>query len=58
MAELETTYTVIGTTFTGTMIFKYDLEGFLTHFELVDAQLNEVQRNWLYTQKFPIKQSA
>jgi len=55
MAELETTYTVIGTTFTGTMIFKYDLEGFLTHFELVDAQLNEVQRNWLYTQKFPYK---
>ncbi|MBK5213393.1 MAG: hypothetical protein JJE55_07010 [Flavobacteriaceae bacterium] len=53
MAALETTYTVIGSTFTGTMIFKYDLDGFLTHFELVDAQLDEKQRNWLYTQKFP-----
>lgn len=53
MAELETTYTVIGTSFTGTMIFKYDLNGYLTHFQLVDAQLDDKQRQWLYTQKFP-----
>lgn len=53
MNDPTTTYTVIGTTFKGTMIFKYDLNGYLIHFQLVDAQLDQAQRSWLYTKAFP-----
>ncbi len=50
-------YHVIGSSFTGVMVFKYCLNGLLTSFELRDAdQLSEKQVDWLFSSNFPYKE--
>ncbi|PCI11890.1 MAG: hypothetical protein COB73_00875 [Flavobacteriaceae bacterium] len=51
------TYNIIGTSFTGVMVFKYDLNGILVAFELQDAdELKPVQVKWLFSH-FPYKEN-
>lgn len=47
-------YTVIGTKFTGLMVFKYHLNGLLASFELRDCdELDVKQKAWLFSRHFP-----
>ena len=43
-----TTYTLTGTTFEGTIVFKFDLNGDLALFAIDGASLSEAQKKWLY----------
>ncbi len=53
----EKTYNIIGTDFKGIMVFKYNLNGVLTAFELNDAEeLTEAQINWLFSRHFPYRE--
>ena len=55
----EKVYNVIGSSFKGVMIFKYDLNGILTSFELQDADVfDEQQINWLFRKMFPYKETG
>lgn len=49
-------YNVIGTTFKGLMVFKYNLNGVLVAFECKDVELNETQIQWLFSRHFPYKE--
>ena len=53
--EAVKTYSVIGSTFKGVMVFKYDLNGLLISFKLIDAEeLSEAQYNWFFKRgEFP-----
>lgn len=50
-------YTVTGTTFKGSIVFKYDASGTLVAYEL-DGELNGQQIDWLFTDKFPLKETG
>jgi len=53
----EKIYNVIGSSFKGVMVFKYNLSGILTSFELQDAdEFDEQQINWLFRKFFPYKE--
>lgn len=50
-------YNVIGSNFTGVMIFKYGLNGILNSFELVDAdEMSKEQVRWLFSGHFPYRE--
>ncbi|QEE51058.1 hypothetical protein FUA48_16180 [Flavobacterium alkalisoli] len=49
------TYTITGTSFEGSLVFKYDLNGSLQSYEL-DGELNDVQKKWLYNGRFPFNE--
>lgn len=56
--KAEKTYNIIGTDFKGVMVFKFNLNGILTAFELNDAEeLNEKQIAWLFSRHFPYRES-
>lgn len=55
--SLTKTYTITGTSFTGAMVFKYDLKGVLIHFDL-DGELNDVQKAWLFKGRFPLTEEG
>lgn len=55
----EKIYNVIGSSFKGVMVFKYNLSGVLTSFELQDAdEFDERQVNWLFRKMFPYKETG
>jgi len=50
-------YNIIGSTFTGVMVFKYGLNGILNSFDLIDAdEMTSKQVNWLFSRHFPYKE--
>lgn len=49
------TYTLTSAIFSGTIIFKFDLNGNLILFSLEDAALSEAQKKWLY-RRVPIEE--
>lgn len=51
------TYTVTGTSFTGSLIFRYDLDGALASYEL-DGELTKQQREWLFNGRFPLYEAG
>lgn len=51
-------YHIIGSSFKGIMVFKYCLNGYLTCFELQDADpLSKTQVNWLFSGHFPYREN-
>lgn len=55
--KAEKIYNVIGSEFKGVMVFKYNLSGVLTAFELQDAEeLTNKQIAWLFSRHFPYKE--
>jgi len=46
-------YFVTGASFSGILVFKYHLNGDLAVFELQEAELDNKQRNWLFSKNFP-----
>lgn len=53
------TYIITGNAFSGKLVFKYDLNGFLASFTLEDdAVLNEKQKAWLFSPRFPYNESG
>lgn len=50
-------YTVTGTSFTGSLVFDYDLNGVLTGFDL-DGELTPQQLTWLYSGRFPFNEAG
>ncbi|MDC9722393.1 MAG: hypothetical protein PSN34_06425 [Urechidicola sp.] len=50
------TYNIIGSSFKGVMVFKYDLNGILVAFELQDVVMNQQQVAWLFSRHFPYKE--
>lgn len=58
MNEPLKTYNVIGSSFKGVMVFKYNLNGVLVVFELLDAdELESKQVVWLFSSRFPYKEN-
>ena len=58
MKEALTIYTVKGRNFPSVWEFHYDLNGFLKVFKLLEGELNETQRKWLFhPQRFPYMQN-
>ncbi len=54
MSEPITIYTVKGRNFPNVWEFHYDLEGFLVSWLLIDGQLTDKQREWLFNpSRFP-----
>ena len=51
--ELLTTYRAKGKTIGLEFLFKYDLNGNLKVFEIVDGELNDEQMGWLFSPNFP-----
>lgn len=51
------TYTITGSSFTGTLVFKYDVNGVLANFDL-DGELSDKQRAWLFSHRFPFQESG
>lgn len=51
--ELLTTYRAKGKTIGLEFLFKYDLNGNLKVFEIVDGELNDEQMAWLFSANFP-----
>lgn len=51
--ELLTTYRAKGKTIGLEFLFKYDLNGNLKVFEIVDGELNDEQMGWLFSTNFP-----
>lgn len=51
--ELLTTYRAKGKTIGLEFLFKYDLNGNLKVFEIVDGELNDEQMGWLFSANFP-----
>jgi hypothetical protein len=51
--EQLTTYRAKGKTIGLEFLFKYDLNGNLRHFEIVEGQLNGEQMLWLFSSNFP-----
>ena len=51
--ELLTTYRAKGKTIGLEFLFKYDLNGSLKVFEIVDGELNGEQMQWLFSSNFP-----
>ena len=51
--EQLTTYRAKGKTIGLEFLFKYDLNGNLKAFEIVDGELNGEQMNWLFSSNFP-----
>lgn len=50
------TYLLIGKTLGITMEFKYDLNGHLTNFKILEGELNESQEAWLFSHRFPYQE--
>jgi hypothetical protein len=51
-------YNIVGSSFTGIMVFKYCLNGLLTSFELIDAEpLSDDRIKWLFSRHFPYKET-
>ena len=51
--EILTTYRAKGKTIGLEFLFKYDLNGSLKVFEIVDGELNGEQMQWLFSSNFP-----
>lgn len=51
--ELLTTYRAKGKTIGLEFLFKYDLNGNLKVFEIVEGELNDEQMKWLFSTNFP-----
>ena len=59
MSNLLTTYTVKGRRTSVVWEFKYDLNGIFKEFKLVEGEMDEVQRQWLfYFTRFPYTENA
>ncbi len=59
MSELLTTYTVKGKTSPIVWEFKYDLNGVLREFKLLEGELTEMQRKWLFFHtRFPYTENV
>ncbi|CAA0152234.1 hypothetical protein [Tenacibaculum maritimum] len=59
MTELRTVYTVKGKKSSIIWEFEYDLNGVLRAFKLVEGELTEVQRKWLFFHtRFPYTENA
>lgn len=50
------TYLLIGKTLGITMEFKYDLNGLLLQFKMLEGELNLRQEAWLFSGKFPYRE--
>ena len=51
-------YHIIGSSFSGIMVFKYCLNGYLTSFELKDADVfSKQQASWLFSRHFPYQEN-
>lgn len=50
------TYLLIGKTLGITMQFKYDLNGLLVSFKVLEGELNDKQQEWLFCHRFPYQE--
>lgn len=58
MNQQLTTYRAKGKTIGLEFLFKYDLNGNLKVFEIVEGELDERQRAWLFSNRFPVVENT
>ncbi len=57
MKQALTTYTMTAKNYPSVMQFKYDLNGLLKTFKVLEGELNEEQRAFLFSRRFPYNES-